>query len=65
MEAILDIADNWLMLVKIELIVFADNESALMLYKKFGFEVEGIMKKSSICRGKYVDEIMMSRIKEY
>ena len=42
MEAIIDVADNWLMLVRIDLTVFEDNERAIHLYKKFGFEKEGI-----------------------
>ncbi len=41
MEKILDVADNWLMLIRIELGVLEDNEKAMDLYKFFGFEVEG------------------------
>jgi len=65
METVLDLADNWLLLVRVELSVFANNEAAVNLYKSFGFEIEGIMKKSSIYRGGYIDEYMMSRIKEF
>lgn len=63
MEAIVDIADNWLMLVRVELSVFADNEKAIHLYKKFNFEVEGLKKKAGIRNGEYVDEIIMGRIR--
>jgi putative acetyltransferase len=45
MENILDLADNWLMLVRIELDVIEDNERAIHLYRSFGFEVEGRKKK--------------------
>ncbi len=38
MSEILDLADNWLMLVRIELGVFTDNEKAIKLYEKFGFK---------------------------
>jgi len=38
MKTLLDIADNWLMLVRVELTVFEDNERAIHLYEKFGFE---------------------------
>ncbi|MDF2546789.1 MAG: GCN5-related N-acetyltransferase [Anaerosolibacter sp.] len=62
MEAIIDIADNWLMLVRVELAVFADNEKAINLYKKFNFEIEGLKKKAAIRNGEYVDEIMMGRL---
>lgn len=64
LEAIIDMADNWLMLVRVELTVFVDNEKAINLYKKFNFEVEGVKKKAAIRNGKYVDELMMSRIRE-
>jgi len=64
MESLLDIADNWLMLVRVELDVFVDNERAIGLYKKFGFEIEGTMKKAGIRSGEYVDNYMMARIKQ-
>ena len=41
MEAVPDLADNWLGLTRIELSVYTDNAAGAALYKKFGFEVEG------------------------
>ena len=64
MEALIDITDNWLMLVRVELGVFTDNEKAINLYKKFGFEAEGVKKMCAIRNGSYVDELIMARIKE-
>jgi len=63
MQSLLDIADNWLMLIRVELSVFADNEKAIALYEKFGFSVEGTMKKAGIRNGAYVDEFIMARVK--
>ncbi len=63
MEALLDIADNWLMLVRVDLTVFVDNERAIQLYKNMGFEQEGVKKMGSIRNGEYVDELIMSRIR--
>jgi putative acetyltransferase len=63
MESLVDIADNWLMLVRVELSVFVDNEKAIKLYKKFGFEIEGTKKKAAIRNGEYVDEFLMARIR--
>ncbi|MCQ1537270.1 GNAT family N-acetyltransferase [Methanosarcina sp. KYL-1] len=60
-ENILDLADNWLMLVRIELDVTEDNERAIGLYKSFGFEIEGKKKYSIIKGGKYADLFMMAR----
>jgi len=62
MEALIDIADNWLMLVRVELTVFIDNQRAIHLYEKLGFQKEGIKKMAAIRRGKYIDEISMARI---
>ncbi|QAT48809.1 GNAT family N-acetyltransferase [Caproiciproducens sp. NJN-50] len=63
MKTALDLADNWLMLVRVELGVYADNERAIHLYKKMGFEVEGTKRKSVIRDGTYVDELVMGRIR--
>jgi L-phenylalanine/L-methionine N-acetyltransferase len=63
MEALIDLADNWLMLVRVELTVYTDNERAINLYKKMGFESEGIKRKAAIREGKYADEYMMARIR--
>ncbi len=62
MGALIDIADNWLMLVRIELTVFEDNERAIHLYEKFGFEKEGIKRLAGIRNGKYENEYLMARI---
>lgn len=63
MSTVLDVADNRLMLTRIELEVFADNEKAINLYQKFGFEVEGVKKKAAIRNGRYADEMLMGRIR--
>jgi putative acetyltransferase len=62
MNALIDVADNWLMLVRVELTVFEDNERAIHLYEKFGFKKEGVKKLAGIRNGKYVNELMMGRI---
>lgn len=62
MKALLDIADNWLMLVRVELEVFEDNEKAIRLYEKFGFEKEGVKRLGAIRNGKYENEYLMARI---
>lgn len=58
---IIDLADNWLMLVRLELCVFVDNERAINLYKSFGFEIEGRKKYAAVRNGKYEDEYLMAR----
>lgn len=63
MSAMIDLADNWLMLTRIELGVLDGNDKALSLYRSFGFEVEGVKRAAAIRRGEYVDETIMARIK--
>lgn len=58
---ILDLADNWLMLVRVELTAFVENEGAVKLYKSFGFEIEGVKKYAAIRNGKYANEYLMAR----
>jgi L-phenylalanine/L-methionine N-acetyltransferase len=61
METVIDLADNWLLLRRVSLFVFPDNESAIRLYKKFGFVVEGTMKYAVVRRGNYADFYLMAR----
>lgn len=61
MEEIVDLADNWLMLVRIELGVYTDNHKAIKMYETFGFKKEGIKKYAAIKNGDYIDEIIMGR----
>lgn len=44
---------------KISLDVFSNNERAIRLYKKYGFRVEGRLKRQYVLEGRYVDEIFM------
>lgn len=58
---IIDLADNWLMLVRLDLEVFTDNQRAVNLYKSSGFVIEGTKKYAAIKDGKYQDEYIMAR----
>lgn len=53
----------WMRLRKVEkatLEVFSTNERALALYRKMGFEVEGVRKRHYKVRGAYVDDVLMA-----
>ncbi|MDD3194003.1 MAG: GNAT family N-acetyltransferase [Oscillospiraceae bacterium] len=63
METVLDMADNWLMLVRVELTAFVDNAPAIRLYEKMGFVIEGRSRAAAIRQGKYEDEYLMARIR--
>ncbi len=64
MTALIDLADNWLGLLRLELEVLAHNEAAMGLYKKFGFEVEVESKGVMVGDGKLYDEVLMARLRE-
>lgn len=63
MRAGLDLADNWLNLRRVELEVYTDNESAIRLYERFGFEREGTLRQLAFRDGRYVDAYMMARLR--
>jgi putative acetyltransferase len=64
MQAVIDLADNWLNLLRLELNVFIDNEPAVRLYKKFDFVVEGTLHQYAYRAGQYVDVYRMARFKQ-
>ncbi|MQB42597.1 GNAT family N-acetyltransferase [Rhizobium sp. ICMP 5592] len=61
--ALVDAADNWLAIKRLELTVFVDNGPAIGLYEKFGFETEGRLKAFAFRNGAYVDAFTMARIR--
>ena len=63
MRAVLDLADNWLNLIRIELEVYTDNAAAIALYEKFGFEIEGTHRRYAFRDGEFVDAFSMARFR--
>jgi putative acetyltransferase len=63
MQALVDLADKWLPVTRIELTVFVDNETAIALYRRFGFEIEGTHKSYALRDGRYTDTYAMARIR--
>ncbi|MEK3671168.1 MULTISPECIES: GNAT family N-acetyltransferase [Paenibacillus] len=49
-------------IVRLELTVMKHNERAVALYTRYGFEIEGVKKKSLLVDGEWVDEYYMSKI---
>lgn len=63
LRAGVDLADNWLNLTRLELEVYADNEPAVRLYERFGFEREGLLRQYAFRDGRYVDALVMARLR--
>lgn len=63
LAAALDIADNWMNLHRVELSVYNDNEAAIGLYRKFGFETEGLFRDYAVRDGVWVDTLSMARLR--
>ena len=62
LEAVINLADNWLNLKRLELTVYTDNQAAVHLYKKYGFVIEGTSPAFAFRNGGYVDAYQMGRV---
>ena len=62
-KQLLEIAFNQLKLHKVWLVVFEENEKARGLYRKCGFQEEGILKDEYFVKGKYHDMARMAIIR--
>ncbi|WP_152224857.1 GNAT family N-acetyltransferase [Pseudomonas sp. SCB32] len=60
---LLEVADNWMGLRRIELTVYTDNQPAIALYRKFGFEVEGQLREFALRDGVHADVLSMARLR--
>ncbi|MBB4234391.1 putative acetyltransferase [Rhizobium esperanzae] len=63
MAAMVDAADDWLDIKRLELTVYTDNAVAIRLYEKFGFEKEGLLRAFGYRAGEYVDAFTMARLR--
>jgi putative acetyltransferase len=63
MAALINQADRWLNLKRLELNVYTDNTRAIALYERFGFEREGILRNYAWRDGVYVDSLAMARLR--
>ncbi|GHA49256.1 GNAT family N-acetyltransferase [Photobacterium aphoticum] len=63
LAAMIDLAENWLAVTRIELSVYTDNAAGVALYEKHGFQIEGTARHYAFRDGEYVDVYHMARIK--
>jgi L-phenylalanine/L-methionine N-acetyltransferase len=59
---LLDWADNWGGVLRVELHVHADNDRAIALYQAMGFVEEGRHRAYALKNGRYIDVFSMARL---
>ena len=64
MTALIDLADNWYNLRRLELEVYTTNAPAIRLYQRFGFEIEGTLRAYAWRDGAYADVYVMARLRD-
>jgi len=60
LQAAIEWAKNSSIVKRMDLIVFERNTTAIHLYEKFGFEKEGLLRKSIYRDGKYLNSYIMA-----
>ena len=64
MAALLDVADRYLGLVRVELDVVAESSGAIRMYETLGFEREGVKRAALLVDGRLADLLVMGRIRQ-
>lgn len=64
LAALIDLADNWYNLRRLELEVYTDNEPGVRLYQRFGFVIEGTHRAYAYRDGQWVDAYSMARLRD-
>ena len=60
---LIEAADKWFGLRRLELTVYADNVAAIALYKRFEFVVEGTFRDYAFRDGRFMDSLAMARLR--
>lgn len=61
LEAMLELAINWLAIRRVEVEVYTDNHHAVDLYEKFGFKLEGAATNYAFRNGEYTDVYLIAK----
>lgn len=61
-RTVIEMAEQWMAIERLELVVFTPNTGAIRLYERLGFEIEGTMANYVFGGGRYVDAHIMARL---
>ncbi len=61
--ALLEVADNWMGLVRVYLEVDTENTRAIKIYESYGFRIEGTYIADTVTNGELVDSHVMARVR--
>ena len=62
LDALLDVGEKWLGVLRFELEVYVDNKPAIQLYRSRGFQIEGVCRGYALRDGELVDAFTMARL---
>jgi L-phenylalanine/L-methionine N-acetyltransferase len=62
LKAVLEMADHWLALRRLEVVVYTERQEIVDLYQRHGFEHEAVMRRYAFRAGKYSDAYLMARL---
>ncbi len=61
--AVINLAENWHDIRRIEIEAYAHNAAALALYESMGFEREGLKRQATFTNGQYEDNVLLARLR--
>lgn len=64
METIINFAEDWLAILRLEVTVSTNNKICLNMCKRYNFEIEGVSKMFAFSDGNYIDAYRLARIKK-
>ncbi|MEM7462238.1 MAG: GNAT family N-acetyltransferase [Pseudomonadota bacterium] len=62
-QEMIDLAERWLGIHRLGLVVWENNKRAIKTYEKYGFEIEGTMRDYVLIDGKWVNAVVMGRLR--
>ncbi len=62
LDALLEVGERWLGVLRFELEVYVDNKAAIKLYRDRGFQIEGVLRGYALRDGALADAFMMARL---